>query len=613
MCGILAILYSKLSKRDLLKELQERIRYIRHRGPDWSGISIIEDPFSGTLHGFAHERLAIVDPYGQSQPIINETKDRKIVLCVNGEIFNNQEIRNFTKSVHQYQSASDCEAVIGAYKWWCEMDLESPTDTDSITFIAQKLSGQYAFILLDLDYTKKSCKIVIARDPMGINPLYTQKDGSTIIVASEMKCMGYTPFVKNTDIFDSVKIFKPGRIATVLYDSELGTVRLQKYQHYTIPRYVPPIQKSRENVNDEHQKELVMLRDTLETTVKDQLMCDVPFGVLLSGGLDSSLITSLVCKNATTRVESQGQEPAHWPRVHSFSIGLVGSPDLKYAKDVATFLGTVHHEFHFTIEEGINAIEDVIWHVETYDITTIRASVPMYLLARRIKAMGIKMVLSGEGADEIFGGYLYFHKAPNANAMEDELFDKLSLLHYYDLQRANKSMMAWGVEVRVPFLDKKFLEVAMGKIASETKMVDPKRRPIEKYILREAFSKPSTEQTYLPDSVLWRQKEQFSDGVGYEWIDALKKHAALLYPNNEFQKQSALYETYNKPLSPEALWYRNIFTMLFGFIKDSEKTLPENLQKTVACSTPRAVQWMMSKSAEDPSGRAVKDVHTSKF
>jgi asparagine synthase (glutamine-hydrolysing) len=237
----------------------------------------------------------------------------------------------------------------------------------------------------------------------------------------------------------------------------------------------------------------------------------------------------------------------------------------------------------------------------------------MYLLARRIKAMGIKMVLSGEGADEIFGGYLYFHKAPNANAMEDELVDKLSLLHYYDVQRANKSMMAWGVEVRVPFLDTKFLEVAMGKIAPETKMVDQKRRPMEKYILREAFSKPSTERTYLPDNILWRQKEQFSDGVGYGWIDALKKHAAVLYPDDKFQEQSALYKNYNMPLSPEALWYRNIFTNLFGNIKGSEKTLPENLQKTVACSTPRAVEWMiMSGNVEDPSGRTVKDIHNSK-
>jgi asparagine synthase (glutamine-hydrolysing) len=549
MCGIACILDTHGDPKALRERAVSMARLLRHRGPDWSGIYADEHAI------LAHERLSIVDVEHGAQPLTNQAED--IVLAVNGEIYNHQKLRaEFPE--FPFKTNSDCEIVIPLY------------ERHNTEFL-NKLSGIFAFVL----YDKRSNDFLISRDPIGVMPLYIGRDEhGNLHVASEMKAL--IPFCRH------IEDFPPGHYLSKGMESPA--------------RYYHPTWRSYDAVKDTP-LDIPKLRAALESAVHQQLMCDVPYGVLISGGLDSSTISAITQRFAPNRVEEGDKVAAWWPRLHSFAVGLLGSPDLAMAKKVAAALRTVHHEFLFTVQEGLDALRDVIYHIETYDVTTIRASTPMFLMARRIKAIGIKMVLSGEGADEVFGGYLYFHKAPNAKELHEETVRKLDSLYKYDCLRANKTMAAWGIEVRVPFLDREFLDVAMA-FDPAAKMVG--ERKIEKYPLRKAF------EGYLPEEVLWRQKEQFSDGVGYRWIDSLKATAEDRV--SDTQMQNARYRfPHNTPPTKEAYMYREIFESHFPG-EAAAQAVPGG--PSIACSTPTAIAWDASfaKNA-DPSGRAVLGVH----
>ncbi|MDR1594906.1 MAG: asparagine synthase B [Prevotellaceae bacterium] len=555
MCGIVGAFDLKQSANSLRTQILAMSKRIRHRGPDWSGI------YCGDNAILAHERLAIVDPQSGKQPLYSP--DGKVILAVNGEIYNHQEIRDRQAGTYDFLTKSDCEVIISLYK------------EKGVNFL-EDISGIFAFALYDED----TDSYLVARDPIGVIPLYMGWDAKgTFYVASELKALeGYC---------NRIESFPPGHY---LYSKD---GKLTKWYQRDWMQY-DNVKNSTLGIQD--------LQDALEAAVRRQLMTDVPYGVLLSGGLDSSIVSAIAKKYAANRVETNGTQQAWWPQLHSFAVGLEGSPDLAAARKVADHIGTVHHEVHFTIQEGLDAVRDVIYHIETYDVTTVRASTPMYLLARVIRSMGIKMVLSGEGADEIFGGYLYFHKAPNAKALHEETIRKLDKLHLYDCLRANKSLAAWGVEGRVPFLDKEFLDVAM-RLNPEDKLSGLKGR-MEKWILRKAF------EDLLPESVAWRQKEQFSDGVGYNWIDTLKKIASSQISDEQFSKAAERFPI-NPPLSKEEYHYREIYEELFPS-DSAAKTVPS--VPSIACSTPIALEWDEAfKNLIDPSGRAVKSVHNDAY
>jgi asparagine synthase (glutamine-hydrolysing) len=537
----------------------------RHRGPDWSGVHA--EPAALLVH----ERLAIVDPAGGAQPI--RSADGDLVLAVNGEIYNHRDLERRLARPYRFTTGSDCEVINALHR-----------DGDAPDKWLGQLNGIFAFALWD----RAARRVVIARDHLGICPLYWGHDADgRLWVASEMKAIAR--------VCDDVAAFPPGHV----YDSACGDAPLPWYRRAW--RDYDAVQGVAVDRSE--------LREAFERAVHRQMMSDVPYGVLLSGGLDSSLVAACAAKFARKRIEEDDRAEAWWPRLHSFAIGLDGSPDLAAAQVAADALGTVHHGFTYTFEEGLDALPEVIRHIETYDVTTIRASTPMYLLARRIKAMGVKMVLSGEGSDEIFGGYLYFHKAPDARAFHEELVRKLDALHSYDCLRANKSMMAWGVEARVPFLDAEFIDVAM-RMDARHKMVaagdgdgaTSGSRRIEKAVLREAFD------GYLPKEILWRQKEQFSDGVGYGWIDGLKAHAEALVTDAELADAAARFPV-NPPTTKEGYWYRSLFERLFPG-EACARTVPGG--KSIACSSPAAIAWDAAfAAAADPSGRAIAGVHVA--
>lgn len=554
MCGIVSIFNIKEQTPELRKKALAMSKKIRHRGPDWSGI------YCGKSAILCHERLSIVDPQSGKQPLF--APDNKQVLAVNGEIYNHQDIRKQYAGKYQFQTGSDCEVILALYR------------DKGINFL-EDLNGIYAFAL----YDEANDDFLIARDPIGVIPLYIghDKDG-TIYCASELKAL--------EGFCDEYEPFLPGHYYR---GSEGKMVRWYKrdWENYD------NVKNNGASVNDVH--------NALEAAVKRQLMSDVPYGVLLSGGLDSSVISAIAKKYAAHRIETNSTQAAWWPQLHSFAVGLKGAPDLAKAKEVADFIGTVHHEINYTIQEGLDAVRDVIYFIETYDVTTVRASTPMYLLARVIKSMGIKMVLSGEGADEVFGGYLYFHKAPNARAFHEETVRKLSKLHLYDCLRANKSLSAWGVEGRVPFLDKDFLDVAM-RLNPEAKMCPGKT--IEKKIVREAFA------DMLPEDVAWRQKEQFSDGVGYSWIDTLKAVTAQAVTDEQMAHAAERFPI-NPPMNKEEYYYRSIFEEYFPS-ESAARSVPS--VPSVACSTAEALAWDESfKNMNDPSGRAVAGVHEEAY
>lgn len=550
MCGIVGVFDLKIDAQELRPQVLKQSKRLRHRGPDWSGI------YCGEKAIIAHERLSIVDPESGGQPLFS--KDKKLVLGVNGEIYNHREIRELTKDKYEYQTGSDCEVILALYQ------------EKGINFL-DDLNGIFAFCL----YDEVNDAYLIGRDHIGIIPLYMGWDqNGTFYVASELKAL--------EGFCTKIQEFPP---ASYLYSKD-GEIK----------RWWNRDWMSFENVKD-NETSVDELRQAMEDAVQRQLMSDVPYGVLLSGGLDSSVTSALAKKFSGRRVEEGGEKEAWWPQLHSFVIGLDGSPDLAAARKVADYIGTIHHEIHYTIQEGLDAIRDVIYHIETYDVTTIRASTPMYLLSRVIKSMGIKMVLTGEGADEIFGGYLYFHKAPNAEEFHNETLRKINKLNLYDCLRANKSLAAWGVEGRVPFLDKEFMDVAMrlnpkDKMAGNGKM--------EKYVVRKAF------ENILPESVAWRQKEQFSDGVGYGWIDTLKQIANDKV-TDEMMANAHFRFPINTPRSKEEYHYRSIFAEHFP--SDQAAACVPSVP-SIACSTAEALAWDESfKNNADPSGRAVRGVH----
>ena len=554
MCGIVSIFNIKKQTHELREKALRMSQKIRHRGPDWSGI------YCGGSAILAHERLSIVDPESGGQPLFSP--DRKVVLAVNGEIYNHQEIRRQYAGRYDFQTGSDCEVILALYR------------DKGIDFL-EDISGIFAFAL----YDEEKDAFLIARDPIGVIPLYIGYDSDgTVYVASELKalegqCERYEPFL-------------PGHY---YWSKEPG---MKRYYHRDWFEY-DAVKNNEASVD--------AIRDTLKDSVRRQLMSDVPYGVLLSGGLDSSVISAIAEKFSEHRIEDNSQTRAYWPRLHSFAVGLKGAPDLAKAKLVADHIGTVHHEINYTIQEGLDAIRDVIYFIETYDVTTVRASTPMYLLARVIKSMGIKMVLSGEGADEVFGGYLYFHKAPSAKAFHEETVRKLSKLHYYDCLRANKSLSAWGVEGRVPFLDKEFLDVAM-RTNPDAKMCPGST--MEKNIVREAFA------DILPAEIAWRQKEQFSDGVGYSWIDTLKKMTSEAVSDEQMAHAAERFPI-NPPLNKEEYYYRSIFAEHFPSESAARSV---NQEASVACSTAIALEWDAAfKNMNDPSGRAVKGVHEQAY
>ncbi len=562
MCGIVGIFNIGEQTPELRQKALRMSQKIRHRGPDWSGI------YTGPSAILCHERLSIVDPESGRQPLF--APDKKQVLAVNGEIYNHTSIRQST-SDYQYQTGSDCEVILALYREW------KANGASSFVPLLERLSGIFAFALYDVE----DGSFLIARDPIGVIPLYIgyDKDGK-VYVASELKalegqCDRYEPFL-------------PGHY----YWSRQADKGMQRWytrgwmQGETVPKEELSYGDAVEEV-----------RLGLMSAVKRQLMSDVPYGVLLSGGLDSSVISAIAARYASHRVENDGATEAWWPRLHSFAVGLKGAPDLAKAKLVAERIGTVHHEINYTIQEGLDAIRDVIYFIETYDVTTVRASTPMYLLARVIKSMGIKMVLSGEGADEIFGGYLYFHKAPTPEEFHKETVRKLSKLHLYDCLRANKSLSAWGVEGRVPFLDKEFLDVAMT-LDPSYKMCPGKE--IEKKVVRDAFS------DMLPEEIAWRQKEQFSDGVGYSWIDTLKQITASAVSDEQMAHAAERFPI-NPPRNKEEYYYRSIFAEHFPS-DSAARSVPS--VPSVACSTAEALAWDEAfKNMNEPSGRAVKDIH----
>ena len=554
MCGIVAILDVKAQTKALREKALRMSQKIRHRGPDWSGI------YCGGSAILAHERLSIVDPESGGQPLFSP--DRKQILAVNGEIYNHQDIRRRYAGHYDFQTGSDCEVILALYR------------EKGIDFL-EDLSGIFAFVL----YDEERDEFLIARDPIGVIPLYIgYDDNGMVYVASELKalegqCERYEPFL-------------PGHY---YWSKQPGMQRCYRrdWMQYDAVK--------------DNDASVEAIRDALESAVKRQLMSDVPYGVLLSGGLDSSVISAIAEKYSEMRIEDDSQTKAYWPRLHSFAVGLKGAPDLAKARLVADHIGTVHHEINYTIQEGLDAIRDVIYYIETYDVTTVRASTPMYLLARVIKSMGIKMVLSGEGADEIFGGYLYFHKAPTAKDFHEETVRKLSKLHLYDCLRANKSLSAWGVEGRVPFLDKEFLDVAM-RTNPKAKMCPG--QTIEKRIVREAFAE------LLPEEVAWRQKEQFSDGVGYSWIDTLKAITAAAVTDEDMAHAAERFPI-NPPKNKEEYYYRSIFAEHFPS-ESAARSVPS--EASVACSTAIALEWDAAfQGMNDPSGRAVKGVHEQAY
>ena len=554
MCGIVSIFNIQEQTPELRQKALRMSQKIRHRGPDWSGI------YTGGSAILCHERLSIVDPESGKQPLFSS--DKKQVLAVNGEIYNHQDIRRRYAGKYQFQTGSDCEVILALYR------------DKGIDFL-EDLSGIFAFALYDAERDE----FLIARDPIGVIPLYIgYDDDGKVYVASELKalegqCDRYEPFL-------------PGHY---YWSREPGMKRYYKRDWFSYDA----VKDNAASVTDIH--------EALEAAVKRQLMSDVPYGVLLSGGLDSSVISAIAEKFSERRIEDDDKERAWWPRLHSFAVGLKGAPDLAKAKLVADYIGTVHHEINYTIQEGLDAIRDVIYFIETYDVTTVRASTPMYLLARVIKSMGIKMVLSGEGADEIFGGYLYFHKAPSPKAFHEETVRMLATLDMYDCLRANKSLSAWGVEGRVPFLDKEFLDVAM-RTNPEAKMCPGKT--IEKRIVREAFA------NMLPDEVAWRQKEQFSDGVGYSWIDTLKKITSDQVSDEQMAHAAERFPI-NPPRNKEEYYYRSIFAEHFPS-DSAARSVPS--VPSVACSTAEALAWDEAfKNMNDPSGRAVAGVHEEAY
>ena len=554
MCGIVCALDLKQDSDFLRSQVLEMSKKVRHRGPDWSGIY-------GTKNALlAHERLAIVDPASGNQPIFSE--DRNLILAANGEIYNHRALKENLSIDYNFQTNSDCEIILALYK------------EKGIDFL-DDLNGIFGFVL----YDETNDQYLVARDHMGIIPLYMGWDKfGTFYIASELKAL--------EGVCNKIEIFPPGHF---LFSGDFKPVRWYKrdWMNY-------------EAVSN-NKTDLKLLQDALEDAVHRQLMSDVPYGVLLSGGLDSSITSALAKKYSKNRIESDDQKAAWYPQLHSFAVGLIGSPDLKAAKLVADHIGSIHHEVTFTIQEGLDAIKDVIFHLETYDVTTVRASTPMYLLARVIKSMGIKMVLSGEGADEIFGGYLYFHKAPNAEEFHKETVRKLEKLYQYDCLRANKSLAAWGIEGRVPFLDKEFIDVAM-RINPKDKMID--KNKMEKWVLRKSF------ESYLPPSVAWRQKEQFSDGVGYDWIDSLKELVDIKVSGEMFSNAKFTFP-FQTPMSKEEYFYRSIFEEHFPS-ETAAKTVPS--VPSVACSSPVALEWDKSfKNMNDPSGRSISNVHLESY
>ena len=571
MCGIVALLNVKKPTQSLRQKALCMSQKIRHRGPDWSGI------YCGSTAILAHERLSIVDPESGGQPLFSP--DGRQVLAVNGEIYNHQDIRRRLSNHYEFRTGSDCEVILALYR------------EKGIDFL-EDLNGIFAFVL----YDEERDAFLIARDPIGVIPLYIGYDSDgTVYVASELKalegqCERYEPFLPGHYLWSKdlgTKIESDS-------DSSLFTL------HSSLKRYYQRDWMSYDAVKD-NGASVSELHDALEDAVRRQLMSDVPYGVLLSGGLDSSVISAVAERFSEHRIEDNSQSRAWWPRLHSFAVGLKGAPDLAKARMVAEHIGTVHHEINYTVQEGLDALRDVIYFIETYDVTTVRASTPMYLLARVIRSMGIKMVLSGEGADEIFGGYLYFHKAPDARAFHEETVRKLSKLHLYDCLRANKSLAAWGVEGRVPFLDKAFLDVAM-RLNPEAKMCPGK--VIEKKIVREAFA------DLLPEAVAWRQKEQFSDGVGYSWIDALKAMTAEAVSDEEMAHAAERFPI-NPPLNKEEYFYRSIFAEHFPSDSAARSV---NQEASVACSTSVALEWDAAfRGQNDPSGRAVKGVHEQAY
>ncbi|WP_435137630.1 asparagine synthase B [Formosa sp. A9] len=554
MCGIVCAFDLKQGAEDLRPQILEMSKKVRHRGPDWSGI------YSNDKAILAHERLAIVDPASGKQPLFSP--DKKLVLAANGEIYNHRELRKQFDGTYEFQTQSDCEVILALYK------------EKGVDFV-DELNGIFGFAIYDVDKDE----YFIARDHMGIIPLYIGWDqNGTFYVASELKALeGYCT---------KIELFPPGHYMSSK-DGKFVKWYVRDWTEFDAVK--------------ENETSIKAIKEALEAAVHRQLMSDVPYGVLLSGGLDSSVTSAIAKKYAQKRIESDDTSDAWWPQLHSFSVGLEGSPDLAAAQKVADHIGTVHHEIKFTIQEGLDAIRDVIYNLETYDITTIRASTPMYLMARVIKSMGIKMVLSGEGADELFGGYLYFHKAPNAKEFHEETVRKLSKLHMYDCLRANKSLAAWGIEGRVPFLDKEFIDVAMS-INPQDKMINGER--MEKWVVRKAF------EDMLPESVAWRQKEQFSDGVGYSWIDTLKEIV-----NEEVSDEQLANAHFRFPIqtpqNKEEFYYRSIFEEHFP---SDAAALSVPQEASVACSTKIALEWDEAfKNMNDPSGRAVAKVHTDAY
>jgi len=563
MCGIVAILNVKEQTQQLRQKALGMSHKIRHRGPDWSGI------YCGGGAILAHERLSIVDPESGGQPLFSP--DRQQILAVNGEIYNHQEIRQRYEGKYEFQTGSDCEVILALYQ------------DKGIDFL-EELNGIFAFVL----YDEKRDEFLIARDPIGVIPLYIGYDADgTVYVASELKalegqCQRYEPFLPGHYLWSGD------------LNSQLSTLNFQLKRFYQRDWFDYDAVKDNGASSED-------IRQALREAVRRQLMSDVPYGVLLSGGLDSSVISAIAERYSEMRIENNSQTKAYWPRLHSFAVGLKGAPDLAKARMVAEHIGTVHHEINYTIQEGLDAIRDVIYFIETYDVTTVRASTPMYLLARVIKSMGIKMVLSGEGADEIFGGYLYFHKAPDARAFHEETVRKLSKLHLYDCLRANKSLSAWGVEGRVPFLDKEFLDVAM-RTNPKAKMCPG--TTMEKRIVREAFS------DMLPEEIVWRQKEQFSDGVGYSWIDTLKLITAEAVSDEQMAHAAERFPI-NPPQNKEEYYYRSIFAEHFPS-ESAARSVPS--EASVACSTAIALEWDASfQGKNDPSGRAVIGVHEKAY
>ena len=561
MCGIAGIFNVREQSEALRRKALEMSRRIRHRGPDWSGI------WCGGSAILAHERLSIVDPESGGQPLLSP--DGKQVLAVNGEIYNHQQIRRRYAGQYAFRTGSDCEVILALYR-------------DKGPDFLEELNGIFAFALYDAERDA----FLIARDPIGVIPLYIGYDpDGKVYVASELKAL--------EGQCERYEVFLPGHYVWCAGNaSDRKSLEMKRW--YT--RDWMDYDAVKDNVADPAQ-----LKEALEAAVKRQLMSDVPYGVLLSGGLDSSAISAIAEKFSAMRVEDESRTRAWWPRLHSFAVGLKGAPDLDKARLVARHIGTVHHEINYTIQEGLDAICDVIYYTETYDVTTVRASTPMYLLARVIKSMGIKMVLSGEGADEIFGGYLYFHKAPSAREFHEETVRKLFKLHLYDCLRANKSLAAWGVEGRVPFLDKEFLDVAM-RLNPVAKMCPGKT--IEKRIVREAFA------DLLPAEVAWRQKEQFSDGVGYGWIDTLKKVTSEAVTDDQMLHAAERFPIHT-PKNKEEYYYRSIFSELFP---SNSAALCVPSETSVACSTAIALEWDAAfKNLNDPSGRAVAGVHEQAY